>query len=702
MLQKMSLKVKISTIIGLLLILTFAATFSILLVRLYNSSISQAKTLSEEMSKSYASQVDSHFITLETIGDTFKDSINSKIKKGVKNRDIIIDMQKNILNKYPNIYGITVAFEPNAFDGKDSSYAGKPGYGEKGLFIPYVTRSNGSFHIEPAYNSETEMTWYNTPKRSKRVFVTEPTVYKVNGNNISMASLVVPILDENKNFRGVVSIDYRLETFQNIVDQIKPMGGYAQLLSKNGIYVANGANKKLIMTDAKKSGSDWNNVVSQTSAGKQIQAIGKSISTGEDVFRVAYPVKISDYDMNWSLCIDIPMANILKDFYAQLREIILMACIGLAAIILVTVLIVGYMTKGLKYTEDQLDLLAQGDLSKEINSKFSKSKDEIGNMINSMWKMQKSIKNIVKGVKDNSLNVDHSISNVEKSIGTLNSKIGDVSATTEELSAGMEETAASSQEMNNSASEIKKTVESMSSAIESGLKSAEKINTRADALKSSAIQSQQNVHDMSSDMNKKLQLALEKSKAVEQINSLTDEILEITSQTNLLALNASIEAARAGEAGKGFSVVADEIRKLADSSQNMVIQIQNTNKDVVQSVDALRNSSRDIMKFIEKQVVPDYTNLVKTGEQYSKDSSEIKKLIDDFNKISEKLLSSISDIVKSVGEVSAASEEGAQGTTSIAQMSSEVAELSNNVLNQTAESKSSSEKLKNMISIFKL
>lgn len=73
--------------------------------------------------------------------------------------------------------------------------------------------------------------------------------------------------------------------------------------------------------------------------------------------------------------------------------------------------------------------------------------------------------------------------------------------------------------------------------------------------------------EMASEINTLLQSSLEKSKDVEKINVLTNDILEISSQTNLLALNASIEAARAGEVGKGFAVVADEIRKLADSSR---------------------------------------------------------------------------------------------------------------------------------------
>ena len=65
----------------------------------------------------------------------------------------------------------------------------------------------------------------------------------------------------------------------------------------------------------------------------------------------------------------------------------------------------------------------------------------------------------------------------------------------------------------------------------------------------------------------KLNQAIEESKSVDQVNSLTDDILSISAQTNLLALNASIEAARAGEAGKGFAVVADEISKACGGQQ---------------------------------------------------------------------------------------------------------------------------------------
>ena len=88
------------------------------------------------------------------------------------------------------------------------------------------------------------------------------------------------------------------------------------------------------------------------------------------------------------------------------------------------------------------------------------------------------------------------------------------------------------------------------------------------------------------------------SNSVNQVNSLTDDILNIASQTNLLALNASIEAARAGEAGKGFAVVAEEIRKLSEETQVSSGSIRSALQKLEQTSDRMTKSITETLQLV--------------------------------------------------------------------------------------------------------
>jgi methyl-accepting chemotaxis protein len=284
----------------------------------------------------------------------------------------------------------------------------------------------------------------------------------------------------------------------------------------------------------------------------------------------------------------------------------------------------------------------------------------------------------------------------------MNSNIDEVSAATEQISAGMEETAAASQEMSSMSQNFEKAIDTIAARARQGSLTVKEINNRAVGLKETASNSQKTAHEIRSSIDVEMRSALENSKAVQQISILSNTILSIASQTNLLALNAEIEAARAGEAGKGFSVVATEIRNLAEASKNTVSEIQATIQTVLIAVDLLSNSALRSLSFIDNQVVNDYAFFMKSSEQYSIDAADMDNLVADFSTTTNELSTTVQNMVKMISEISCATNECSTGTSDITQQISVIVDKSNKVILETEMAGGSSGKLLKIISGFKV
>lgn len=370
--------------------------------------------------------------------------------------------------------------------------------------------------------------------------------------------------------------------------------------------------------------------------------------------------------------------------------------------IVLTVLIVKPITSSLKSATHYLGLVAGGDFSKSVSPELLKSKDEVGDMLRALDRMQKSIKETLKSVVDESRSIENMVGNTENNMSKLSNQIQDVSATTEELSAGMEETSASTQEMNTLSNKIQNTIEIIDVKAKESARASSEISNRANVIKSNAIESKNNADEIYLSTNKNLREAIEKSKSVEQIKVLSEAILQITSQTNLLALNASIEAARAGEAGKGFAVVAQEIGKLAEDSEKTVNQIKGVTQVVLESVENLASSSNEILEFIDKQVKNDYNSMVEVGENYDKDAEAIYNLSSEFSNATRQIAELMKNIVVSLDGITIATSEGAEGTSTIAEKTTNVVALVDDITNQTYSIKKSVDSLAEFISKFKI
>lgn len=353
----------------------------------------------------------------------------------------------------------------------------------------------------------------------------------------------------------------------------------------------------------------------------------------------------------------------------------------------------------LRKMQQKLSDLVQngGDLTQTINFK---NNNEIADLAKSINLFLGNLREIISEVKKEASILDQSVDTVNQSIYELNGSLSDVSATTEELSAGMQETAASAEEMNNMSQTIQQVILNVTEKSEEGSKKAEEISQRAVELRSNALKSQEAAFRIKEEVDRELKEAIEHAKAVHQISSLSDAILEVAEQTNLLSLNAAIEAARAGEAGKGFAVVADEIRKLAEHSRVNTGKIQSIAQVVIESVNNLSESSQKVLEFLDSQVADDYKTQVSTGDQYKKDAETINELVTEIHSTADVLQTEIRRMQQAIGEITLATNEGADGTSVIAGKASLIAESAVNVLNNTKTSKEGANRLNKVVEKF--
>ena len=346
--------------------------------------------------------------------------------------------------------------------------------------------------------------------------------------------------------------------------------------------------------------------------------------------------------------------------------------------------------------------IANGELTYNINDKYLATKDETGDLGRSVRKMRISLYDIINNVKSQAEELNKSMDHAAQNIQILNHDLNEVQNLSQSLQTTMQEAVGHSEEMAEVSKDIKQQISLMDEEASQGQNAAVEIMDRASALKSRAIKSQQTARDIQNRVEGGLRTSIEQSRQVSEIATLADAILKIASQTNLLALNASIEAARAGEAGRGFSVVAEEIRQLAESSRATVDNIQAVTKGVLTAVENLAKNSGEALDFIATQASADYEILVETGQQYSTDAELFKNLAQNFLQTSQKIHLDANNIIEFVDKVSNATSLGAQSTIEIADKASNVTDKAQEVSYMASNTKENSSKLTDIVNKFKL
>lgn len=379
------------------------------------------------------------------------------------------------------------------------------------------------------------------------------------------------------------------------------------------------------------------------------------------------------------------------------------ACLGLLLIVGVLVTMIALdIIHSVRNISASINVIAGGDFVQKVPKKLVNRKDDFGNLAKTLEGMRHSLRGLLAQVKNESVNIDNVVESIDANVFTLNSEIEDVSATTQELAASTEETAASADQINSMTQQIDDAAREIATRAQDGATEAEDIHKRASQSKTNAVENRQKMEQMQAEIRSSLQKALEDAKVVEKIGILADSILNITGQTNLLALNASIEAARAGDAGRGFAVVAEEIRVLAEQSQEAVANIQAVTENVSSAVGNLAKDSNRLLDYVDQDVVESFALFEQMADDYNADATKINELVSDFSATSEELLASINSISEAIDGITLASNDSAAGTTNIAQKTVSIVNESSEVMKSAKVAEQSAEELRKNVDNFKI
>ncbi|MCQ2601406.1 MAG: methyl-accepting chemotaxis protein [Treponema sp.] len=376
------------------------------------------------------------------------------------------------------------------------------------------------------------------------------------------------------------------------------------------------------------------------------------------------------------------------EYFGQIDKMLITLIIQLIVTAIVTVIVciclINFIVKPLKLLGSSINDISEGnaDLTKRINVK---SKDEVGDVVNGFNKFSEKLQSIITEIKDSKENLNVAGEDMSCSASDTSQAISEIIENINNVKNQINSQTSNVNQTVNAVSEIAENIESLeemiesqsdqvheaSAAVEQMIGNINSVNSSVDKMAESFTELRLNANagnELQKNVNEKINLIEGQSKMLQEANTV---IASIAGQTNLLAMNAAIEAAHAGESGKGFSVVADEIRKLSETSRKQSKTIGDQLKSIKDSisgvVDASSKSSAAFVAVTNK--IQDTDHLV----------SQIKSAME------EQTIGS-----KQISEALYAMNDGA---LKVRTASSEMAEGNKAILQEVEELKISSEKI---------
>nr|WP_270573174.1 methyl-accepting chemotaxis protein [Bacillus glycinifermentans] len=577
-----------------------------------------------------------------TASSTLKDEIMRSAKDNV-------DELSDIINQNVGSKETDVAYFSESINKKAYTEKGQASLKEK--FEQYIkqnkdvelvyTGSKESAYTQypnaklPSGYNPVERDWYKQAVEKKgETIVTEP--YK----SASTGHMVITIAKQNDDGSGVVALDMNIDQLIESANSVS--------IGKRGFAFISSAEQKYVANPKIKAGTEVESSLSEQMYGKE-----KGMFTYNDQDQEMQTVYTTNKLTGWKIGGTMYTNEIEEASQPVLHAALITLAVSIAAGIILMFFIIRSITGPLSELVSSAKSISGGDLTQNINVR---SKNEIGQLGMSFNEMAESLRSL---------------------IGVIQTSVENVASSSEQLTASADQTSKATEHITMAIEQFSNGNESQSEKVETSSQQLTEMNNRllemskvSAAITDSSVQStqiagtggdlvQQTVGQMNS-IDQSVKQAESVVKGLEgkskDITAILRVINGIADQTNLLALNAAIEAARAGEAGRGFSVVAEEVRKLAEQSASSAKEIEGLIQEIVQEI----GKSLDMFQAVNREVQSGLTITDETDKSF-------KQIYNMTNEIAEKL----KDMNAAVEQLSARSEEVAGAVEEIADVSRE-------------------------------